>query len=128
MKRYAYSSILLAVLLLSGCHKQPEIDFAGTVIGIRQCSGSYPDMSAGYIVQLDYPDSIGGTISTDEGTMKNLIVLYEPNRIIQVDNHIHGTFYRDDKYSKANCSLRYTDYELPEGVFIDVKTEKLKVK
>lgn len=123
MKHFVFFS-LLAATLLTGCVRHEEIEFAGTVTGIRQCtSASYLDQSVGYIVKLDYPDSIGGTITTDEGTSSNLIVLYEPNIHIQNTNHIHGTFYLDDKYSKANCSLHYTDFDLPEGVFLEVHVD-----
>lgn len=123
MKRFVFSSILL-VLLLVGCQKHTEIEFAGTVTGIRQCtSASYLDQNVGYIVQLEYPDSIGATIETSEGVASGIIVLYEPNRIIRVNNHIHGTFYLDDKYSRSNCSLHYTDYELPEGVFLELHVD-----
>ena len=49
--------------------------------------------------------------------MHNLIVLYEPTCRVYVDDKLHGTFYVDNTYSRANCSLHYDDYELPEGVF-----------
>lgn len=125
MKRYAFFKLTLLALLLTltACKKHPEIDFAGTVIDIRHCTSSYLDNNVGYMVQLDYPDSIGGTISTDEGTATGLIVLYEPDRIVRVDDHIHGSFYLDNKYSKANCALHYTDYELPEGVFTELHVD-----
>ena len=116
--------IAVAVLVaMTACQKHPEIDFAGKVIDIRQCTGSYLDNNVGYVVQLEYPDSIGGTISTEAGTATGLIVLYEPDRVIRVDDRIHGSFYLDDKYSRANCSLHYTDYELPEGVFTRVNVD-----
>lgn len=123
MKRFAFSSIAIA-LLFAGCAKHPEIEFAGTVTGVRQCtSASFLDQSVGYMVQLDYPDSIGATITTDEGTATGVIVLYEPPRRIMLHDHIHGTFYLDDKYSRSNCSLHYTDFELPEGVFLRVDVD-----
>ena len=126
MKHYVFSRTLLALALVAtaaACQKHPEIDFAGTVIDIRPCTGSYLDNNVGYIVKLDYPDSIGGTITNDEGTATGLIVLYEPGRVIHLDNHIHGSFYLDDKYSKANCSLHYSELELPEGVFTRVSVD-----
>ena len=123
MKRFVFSSMLLA-LLLASCTKHQEIEFAGTVTGIRQCSAaSILDQNVGYIVKLDYPDSVGGTIETDDGVASGLIVLYEPSRIIRVDDHIHGAFYLDDKYSRANCSVHYNDYELPEGVFTELHVD-----
>lgn len=126
MKHSVCSKALLSIIMcaaLASCQKHPEIEFAGTVIDIRYCTASYFDNNVGYIVQLEYPDSIGGTISTDEGTATGLIVLYEPDRVVHVDNHIHGTFYLDDKYSRANCSLHYSDLDLPEGVFTKVSVD-----
>lgn len=126
MKLSACSKLLLLAALAAtaaSCQKHPEIDFAGTVINIRQCTGSFLDNNVGYIVQLDYPDSIGGTISNEEGTASGLIVLYEPNRVIHVNEHIHGSFYLDDKYSRANCSVHYSDFDLPEGVFTKVSVD-----
>ncbi len=117
------AAALLLTAALAACQKHPEVDFAGTVTGIRQCTGMYLDNNVGYIVQLDYPDSLGATITTDEGTASGIIVLYEPDRVIHVDDHIHGSFYLDDKYSRTNCSLHYTDYELPEGVFTHISVD-----
>ncbi len=126
MKPSVFSKLLLTAImaiLAASCVKHPEIEFAGTVIDVRQCTGSYLDNNMGYVVQLEYPDSIGGTITTDDGTADGIIVLYEPDRVIRIDNHIHGSFYLDDKYSRANCSLHYTDFDLPEGVFIKVSVD-----
>ena len=126
MKLSAFSKLLFTATVAfaaASCQKHPEIDFAGTVINIRQCTGSFLDNNVGYIVQLDYPDSIGGTLTTNEGTASGLIVLYDPNRVIHVDEHIHGSFYLDDKYSRSNCSVHYSEIDLPEGVFTRVNVD-----
>ena len=109
---------VVCCLLMVSCVKHEEYEFAGRVLWIRDCSGSYLDASAGYVVQLEYPENMGTDILNSDGdTLRNLIVLYEPTRRVYMDDHIHGKFYIDDKYSKANCSLHYTDYTLREGVF-----------
>lgn len=116
MKHCVCFSLLL--LLLVSCVKHEEYEFSGRVLWMRDCTGSYLDANAGYVVQLEYPENIGTTIRNADGdTLKNLIVLYEPTRRVYVDDHIHGTFYLDDKYSRSNCTLHYTDYTLTEGVF-----------
>ena len=120
MKKLLY--ILAVATLLTACVKHDEIEFAGKVVGIRNCTPSYLDQNAGYMVQLDYPDSIGGSITAGENTAENLIVLYEPTEHIRVDDRIHGTFYLDNNYSKANCSMSY-DEPLPEGVFLKVTVD-----
>ena len=121
MKRFAFFSLLASTLLLGSCVRHDEIEFAGTIMWVRNCTSSFLDSNVGYVVKLDYPEGVGTTITNDEGqTLENLIVLYEPTIHIRVDDHIHGTFYLDDKYSRANCTSRYTDYDLNEGVFTEI--------
>lgn len=118
MKRYVFFSLMMAALLLSGCKKYEELEFSGKVLWVRNCTASYLDYNAGFVVQLDYPEGVGADITDDAGQkMENIIVLYEPTCRIYVDDKIHGTFYVDDTYSRGNCELHYNDYELPEGVF-----------
>lgn len=110
------------------CEKHEEFSFSGTVVGIKNCSMTYTDMNPGYIVQLETPEGVGGTLvsSTSSDTMYNLVVLYEPSRVLQVSKHIHGKFYFDDKYSKANGCVTWNDANLenlPEGVFTQVAVD-----
>lgn len=127
MKRSAsskYIALVLVPLLLTACVKHEEIEFSGTVRGVRNCAASFLDQNIGYMVQLETPEGVGGTITgTDGEEMDNIIVLYQPPKRIMVRDHIHGTFYRDDKYSKANCEVHYNDLPLPEGVIIEVSVD-----
>ncbi len=116
--------IACAVLLFGSCADYEEVNFRGKVIGIRECTASYLDQNVGYVVQLEYPEGIGGSITEGSNTGDNLVVLYEPDRHIMIDDVISGTFYLDEKYSRANCSIRW-DYELPEGVFLKTKIESV---
>jgi len=122
MKRKHLLILAAAVmsLMATSCVEHEEIAFAGTVMDVLSCNGSFFDENPGYIVKLDYPDSIGGTLTNESGTSSNLIVLYEPTCRIMVRDHIHGTFYVDDKYSRVNCSLHWDNIDLPEGVFMKV--------
>ena len=114
--------ILAAVaMLFAGCIEHEEIEFEGVVVGTRNCSGALMDSNTGFLVKLTRPEGIGGTMTSTSGeTMDNIIILYETPKLIFVEDHIHGTFYRDDKYSRANCSVRYDNLDLPEGVFLRV--------
>ena len=116
MKRYACFSLFL-LFVLASCAKHDEIEFAGTVVDVRSCSSLNlsMDQNPAYIVILDYPASVGSDYYGDS----NVVALYEPTRRIMVDDHIHGTFYFDDKYSKTTCDWHNTDYVLPEGVFTE---------
>lgn len=114
MKRYVFFSLLL---LLVSCVKHDEIEFSGTVIDIRSCSSLEiaMDQNPAYIMVLDKPTGVGGIYYDDT----NVVALYEPTRHIRYGDHVHGTFYFDDKYSKTTCDWHNTDYVLPEGVFIE---------
>lgn len=109
--------------LFTSCEDYEEIAFRGTVIDARECSASYAEPNIGYVVQLQKPDSIGKPYLLDGTTYENVVILYEPGRRIYKRDHIKGTFYLDDDYSRANCSLHWTDYDLPEGVFLDITVE-----
>lgn len=127
MKRSVFSKLLLSALLAltaTSCVEHEEISFEGVVVGTRGCSGILMDDNMGFIVKLFSPDSIGGTMTSTEGeTMTNVIVLYEPPRLLYVRDTIRGTFYLDDKYSRANCSLVWDEMNVPEGVFLKVIVE-----
>jgi len=116
--------LVFAAVMFAGCADYEEVNFRGKVIGIRECTASYLDQNVGYVVQLEYPEGIGGSITEGNNTGDNLVVLYEPDRHIMIDDVISGTFYLDEKYSRANCSIRW-DYELPEGVFLKTKIESV---
>ena len=116
--------ILLTAALFTGCIEHEEISFEGVVIGTRNCSASIMDNNMGFFVKLFSPDSIGGTLTSTNGeTIENVVVLYEPTRIIYVEDTIHGSFYLDDKYSRINGCIVYTDMDLPEGVFLRVAVD-----
>lgn len=73
------------------------------------------DQNPAFLVALDNPSGIGGIYYDDT----NVVALYEPTRHIMYGDHIRGTFYLDDKYSKTTCEWHNTDYKLPEGVFTE---------
>ena len=111
------------LLLLTGCVKHDEIAFRGTIVDTRECNlsfGSYND--AGFVVNLDTPDSIGRPYTYNGHTYGNTVVLYDPDCRLYKGDKISGTFYLDDKYSRANCSVHY-NLELPEGVFVSITVE-----
>lgn len=126
MKHSAFSKlvILLTAALFASCIEHEEIAFEGVIVGTRNCSGFLMDNNTGFIVKLFSPDSIGGPLTSTEGEqMTNVVVLHEPPRLLYVGDTIHGTFYLDDKYSRANSCVIWDNEEfnnLPEGVFLTV--------
>lgn len=124
MKHLGYFKLALPLvaMLLAGCVKHDELEFRGKIVDVRQCDFSYLDQNPGFVVQLEYPEGVGGTLTEGGNTADNLVVLYEPDRHLMVGDVIYGKFYLSPKYSKANCSVHW-DYELPEGVFTKVRVE-----
>ncbi len=123
MKRFAFFSTLL--LLLASCNKVDEIDFRGTVIDTHECTASYVKPDLGYLVALTTPDSLGGDYTTQDGiTHHNVVILYAPDRLVYRNDKIRGTFYFDDQYSLANCSIHWNDIDnIPIGVFTSISVD-----
>ena len=112
------------MLLATACVEHDEVEFEGTVVGIRNCSSIMFDPNSGFIVQLTKPEGVGGTMVSEEGeTMENLAVLYEGDKQLRYLDKVRGTMYWDDKYSRANCSVNM-NLELPEAVIVKVTVEK----
>ena len=51
--------ILAAAVVLAGCTKREELDFAGRVVATQECTAAFPQLSYGYLVSLEYPEGIG---------------------------------------------------------------------
>lgn len=125
MKRLdCFKALFFAALLLTSCEKHEELEFSGTMIGVRNCDLSYTDMNAGYLVQLETPTDVGRQLTTSSGeVLQNIIVLYEAPRIIQAPTHIHGKFYLDEKYARVTGCVQWDNEELnnlPQGVFTEM--------
>lgn len=115
--------MLMAAMAVTACSKVDEIAFSGTIVDTRECTASYLEPNLGYVVALSSPDSIGRPYTVGNVTYPNAVILYEPDRLIYRNDRVHGSFYLDDKYSRANCSLHWTDMNLPEGVFLEVTVD-----
>ena len=125
--RPAVSSILGALLLLgllASCVKHDEIPFSGTIVDVRECNASFGTVQdAGFVISLTSPDSIGQPYTHNGVTYPNAVILYDPGCRLYKDDKLSGSFYLDDKYSRANCSIHWNDLHLPEGVFLDIVVE-----
>lgn len=121
MKRYVFFSFLL---LFVSCVKHDEIPFKGTIVDTRECNASFGQhQEAGFVVSLTTPDSIGKPYTHNGVTYSNAVILYDPGCRLYRNDKVSGTFYLDDKYSRANCSIHWSDFDIPEGVFIDLYVE-----
>lgn len=144
MKRYVYfklrtkryelrvqkavmSLLLLSsyLLLLTSCAKRDEIDFKGEIIDTRECTLSYSRPDLGYLVELDTPLECGSDYTLQNGTTyHNVVILYDPDCILYLHDKIEGSFYLDDQYARANCSIHWNDIDnIPVGVFTSVSVD-----
>ena len=105
------------------CNKADEIDFCGTVIDTRECTADLLRPNLGYLVHLATPDSVGADYIVNGTTYHNVVILYDPDRVIYRGDKLRGTFYFDDQYDRANCSIHWTDFDVPVGVFTSVTVD-----
>lgn len=119
-----FSTFLTFSTLLTGCVKHDEIAFRGTIVDVRECNASFGStQDAGFVVDLSSPDSIGVAYTVNGAHYSNAVILYDPGCRLYKGDKLSGTFYLDDKYSRANCSIHWSDLHLPEGVFLDISVE-----
>ncbi len=122
MRRPAPLLLLAATLLLAACERPEEIAFKGQVVYIQECSLDMLRPVAGYAIQLDEPEGIGASFTYQNTTYGNVVLLFDPNRIIRADDRVHGSFYFDSKAARQYCTLtNLYNVDIPQGVFIDVR-------
>lgn len=117
--------LLATLLLVVGCSKHEEIPFEGTVVYVQQCSYDLLHPAAGYLVQLDTPDSLGVVFSHNGKTYGNVVLLFDPDRLIYAGDHLRGSFYLDEDAARLNCTMNtFNDLdELPQGVFLELTVD-----
>lgn len=120
-KRFIFVVVIAMIsTMLVSCRDYDDFEFSGQMVGYRFCSSMNSFQDLGYIVRIDSPDSIGGTLVGSDGeTMDNVLVIYQSDRLLKDGQHIHGKIYLDSKFSKVNCNFHSTgpDKDLPEAVF-----------
>lgn len=127
MKHSACFKIItaLTLLLATSCVKHDEVDFKGTVIDTRECTLSYLKPDLGYLIQLDSPLEYGATYTSQYGTTyDNVVILYDPDCLLYLNDRLSGSFYLDEEYPRANCSMHWNDLDnIPVGVFTAVSVD-----
>ena len=116
---------LLAIfitLFIAACVKHDDFAITGTVVDYEECNGI---SEMGYAVNLSSPDSIGGEYKTRSNkTYYNVVVVYGSDRMLKENAQISGRIYIDNNYSRTTCSRHYTDRDVPEAVFTELKVVK----
>lgn len=100
-----------------GCVKYDDLEFRGTVVNYEICN-SWQDM--GYLVDLEYPDSVGGTYTVGGTTYHNVVIIYQAGEVLTDQSHIAGRFYWETNYAKLYCNRIYSGREVPEAVFTEL--------
>lgn len=124
MKKKILLPLFAMALLATGCEEHDEIAFEGKVVYAQTCTLDMARPTAGYVVQMDTPDSLGARFTFQNKTYDNVVLLFDPGRVLQVDSRIHGTFYFDQKASRQYCTLsNLHDLEIPQGIFVKVTVD-----
>ena len=120
MKKTKHLFFAITALLFTSCENVDDFPFEGTVIGYEICT-SLQDL--GYLVNLDYPENIGGEFTSSGETFSNVLVVYQANYLLRDRDRISGTIYLDENYAKSYCNRKKTDRDVPEAVFTSLKVE-----
>lgn len=124
MKKYILLLLTSLALVVASCEDHDEIAFKGKVVYVQPCTLDMARPTAGYAVHLEQPDSLGATFTINNQTYNNVVLLFDPGRILKADDHISGTFYFDPKASRQYCTLsNLYNLEIPQGIFIDVSVD-----
>ena len=122
MKRF-YFLLLTSyfILTLTACNNFDDFAIEGKVIDHEMCTSV---MDMGYAVQLDEPDSVGGTyLASDNKVYRNVVVVYKADQIVKRGERITGRIYLDPNHSKAYCNYNYRNAtgEVPEACFTQLR-------
>ncbi len=118
MKKILFLAATL--LLLTACKHKDDFAFSGTVIDYEYCTS---DSDIGFAVQLQSPDTLGGTYHTfTNEKYENVIVIFGNTKRIYNGDRISGRIYLDPNYSEAYCNYHYRDSrgDVPEAVFTEL--------
>ena len=86
-------------LLFASCKNYDDFEFTGTVVDYEMCNGL---SDLGYAINLESPDTIGGTYKTRDSVIyNNVIIVYGADRLLKSQSHISGRIYMDHNYSKT---------------------------
>ena len=110
-------ALILAVLsiLLTSCKDYEEFRFVGKVVGAEMCTSTV----VGYVIDLSYPDTLGGTIMINGLTYSHAVMAYRASRALKKDEVVYGVGYLTEDFSALNC-FGLIDNDLPEIILLSV--------
>lgn len=118
MKSKIFLIIIFISTLLVSCGDDEEFRFVGKVIGGRLCSPSL----VGYIIEIQSPDDIGGTITIGNTTYNNTVMAYRASRILHNGEIVYGVAHKTSSFAALNCQ-GLIEEDLPEIILLSVDEE-----
>ena len=105
-----------SMLLLASCgNGDDEFRFVGKVVGAELCNSAV----TGYIIDVQSPDSIGGTVTVGGIEYRNALMGYKSPRPLKADEKVFGVAYMTKSYAALNC-LGLVNNGLPEMILLSV--------
>lgn len=107
---------LLLFLMPCGCKHNRDNQIKGKVIGYEYCTGE----EYGYLVEVQSPTGIGGTVFIYGTEYQNVVKTYSKSENdLQIGNEIKGVYQMMADSSICRiCQDLYLAYDLPEVIII----------
>ncbi len=113
----------LSFLFFIACNRDvDEFRFKGKVVGAEMCTSSL----MGYVIDISYPDSLGGSIMIDGTTYNHAVMAYRSSRLLKKDEVVYGVAYFTKSFAALNC-LGLINSDLPEIVLLSVDEDSTSV-
>ena len=107
--------LIVLTLMATSCKDYEEFKFVGKVVGAEMCTSNV----VGYVLDLTYPDTLGGTITIGGVTYTHAVMAYRSARALMKDETVYGVGYLTESFSALNC-FGLIDNDLPEMILISV--------
>ena len=115
--------ILILTVAFAACNRDvDEFRFSGKVVGAEMCTASM----FGYVIDISYPDSVGGTIIVDGTTYNHAVMAYRASRILKKDEVVYGVAYFTKSFAALNC-MGLINSDLPEMVLLSVDEDSTSI-
>lgn len=117
MKKIAASLLFLFVIVsITSCKRNyEEFYFKGKVVDGQFCAAT----QMAYMIEVEYPEGIGDTITLNGVHYKNAVMGYRPPRLLKADETVYGVAYFYKDYAAYNCMFIFYD-NLPEMFLLSV--------
>ena len=103
--------ITILSLTIWSCERQKINRIKGNVIGYEYCTSEY----YGYLIEVQSPAEIGGSVSIDGIRYENVVKTYsKPNTELHIGSEVKGTYQMTSDC--RICQDLYIAFDLPEVI------------